>query len=463
ITTPTNVTFSSDVGDIEKFAQSDSTTGQASVNFTSGVVGTATITANVGEATGTITVIMIPGAPQSVELSFNPTSVGVQGSGRNETLLITADVKDNKNNPVGDGHLVKFEMVGGFDTDAQLSPHGADNHESEPVPTVNGSARVSFHAGTRSGTVRIKATVLDEDGNPLATEIKSESTQFMVYSGPAYLDMTDVSDPFTESRMKLYGGPLNIYAGAIGNPENQSTITVTIGDKYKNPVPEGTAVYFTTTGGYVTTDTGFTDKDGIATATLYSSNPFPTRTNSSAVANPNYAKYGDPETFPMPLNQSILTYFDPDEDGIANNGFAIVSAYSEGIDHLGNEVSVWNYVPVIFSLDVSEFSLAAVPAAPDTLYRGASRTFEVTVHDSNKNPIVGGSEISFKTLAGNLSVTSITTNSPGEIKYYVDLTNDLDPLNDVPGATVVSAALTSPNGNTTASAGIYMSISTPPK
>jgi len=54
---------------------------------------------------------------------------------------------------------------------------------------------------------------------------------------------------------------------------NTSTITAIVGDKYGNPVPKGTAVYFTTDIGIVNTSTGFTDDNGFASATLFSANP----------------------------------------------------------------------------------------------------------------------------------------------------------------------------------------------
>ena len=114
VTTPTNVVFETDIGEITRYQQTNEE-GKAVAQFTSGVVGTANITATVGNVSSTTTVVVVPGEPRSVELTFEPTSVGVEGSGRNETLQMTANVKDNKNNPVEDGNLVMFELVGAFD------------------------------------------------------------------------------------------------------------------------------------------------------------------------------------------------------------------------------------------------------------------------------------------------------------------------------------------------------------
>ena len=58
----------------------------------------------------------------------------------------------------------------------------------------------------------------------------------------------------------------------------QYNITVQVGDKYSNPVLQGTAVYFNTSHGIIQTgggDAGLTDVNGFVTKTLYSANPFP--------------------------------------------------------------------------------------------------------------------------------------------------------------------------------------------
>lgn len=451
VNSPTNVLFESDIGEITHFVRSDSLSGEATASFTSGEVGTAIITASVGSVQRSISVIVEPGEPQSVQLSFSPNSVGVQGSGRNETLQITASVKDNKNNPVGDGNLVKFELVGASDPLSSLTPYGDSPYVSEPVPTINGDAKVSFHAGTRAGTVRVKATIVDENGDPINPLITSEATQFVVYSGPAYLSMADPSDPFTDSRITLAGGPLNIFAGEVGTDNSKSTITVAVSDRYKNPVPEGTAVYLTTTGGTVTTE-AFTDKDGFAHVTLYAANPFPTRNNSNLIVNPN-ASIGGPGTFDMPL-------YDFDGDGNENDGIAIVTAYTEGVDQNGDEVTVWNYVPIVFSNQVSTFTVAPDVA---TLYRGQSTTVRIRIHDNNGNPVMGGSSLTISSSQGNLSTNKITTTTPGRVEYQVTLINDLDPDIDEPGNTVITVNLESPNGDfVQTSTPVFMSLSTTP-
>ena len=57
---------------------------------------------------------------------------------------------------------------------------------------------------------------------------------------------------------------------------NLATVTAVVGDKFNNPVPAGTAVFFTTTGGVVTTYTGYTDEEGVVTVTLHTALTFGT-------------------------------------------------------------------------------------------------------------------------------------------------------------------------------------------
>lgn len=441
IETPTTVEFNTDIGEISQLIRSD-TTGKAVARFTSGVVGTARISASVGNVTNYTSVTIVPGKPQSIQLTFDNTTVGVQGSGRNETLMIRANVKDNKNNPVADGVRIKFELVSSHDDAVSLTPEGDTKFVSSPVPTVNGTASVSFHSGTRAGAIRVKATMVDSLGAVITPIIASETTQFMVVSGPAFLDTSDLSDPFTNSRITVVGWPGIIFSKALNTDESKTTIGVLIGDRYNNPVPEGTSVYFTTTGGIIDTKTGFTDAQGMAKVTLFAGNPFPTMQNSGIIENPN-ASLGGPSNFNMPVN---------------NNGIAIITAYTKGVDQNGRQVTVWNYVPVVFTNWISVFT--AEPATTNLL-NGQSTVITITVHDENMNPVILGTELSLSTDMGVLSTTKITTDDLGRIKYYVTLTNNIDPINGTPGNTVVTVKLKNKNHELQVSTvPIYMSTST---
>ncbi len=437
VTTPTTVEFGSNIGQITNFVRSDEN-GKAYASFSSGEVGTATITATVGNNIGYGSIVVSPGPPRSIELSFSPSFVNVKGAGMNETLIVTANVMDSKDNPVGDGNLVMFELVGSYDTDAALSPTEGSQYESIPVPTLNGAATVSFHAGSKAGPVRVRAYIVNESGNATSPLVESETTQFMVFGGPPYLDTTDASDPFTESRVKIYTSPINILANKIGEDFTKATVTVAVADRYNNPVPAGTAVYFTTTGGYITNSTGYTDENGLAAVTLYTGNPFPTLTNSRTIDNPNYGIVsGSPRSFTVPT-------WDFDGNGQANDGVAVITARTEGVDQDGDNVTVWNYAQVIFSLAVTNFSVSANDYSLDL---GEVAQITIDISDVNGNPVLANSTIAVTSTEGELSSKSFTTADPGKTQFITSLTNNLDPLTDSPSNAIVTVKLTSENGN----------------
>ncbi|MFC1541932.1 Ig-like domain-containing protein [Candidatus Latescibacterota bacterium] len=459
VTTPTTVTFETDIGEITSNVLSDSTTGIATAQFSSNVVGTATIKVAVGTVYDITNIFLVPGPPLAIDLEFDPNSVGIQGSGRNETLIVTAHVKDNKNNPVADNNYVQFELIGQLDNDSSLSPTSAlSNFISEPVPTVNGYAKVAYHAGFVSGTIRIEARIVDENGTEILPSVSSQTTEIQVFSGPPYLDTSDPFDPFTESRITIAGGPLNIYAGELNSENSKSTITALLGDKYNNPVPKGTSVYFTTTGGVVTTSSGYTDStnvnEGIATALLQAGNPFPTVSSGDLIIdNPN-ASLGGPAVFD--LSDILYPAYDFDGDLNINDGIAIVTAATRGQNQDGDQVIAWNYIPVVFSLAVHEFT---VTTDLSTINLGETATLTIRLYDINGNPVVGGSTLEFSSDVGSLSPAEIVTSSPGKTTYTVTLTNNKDPEFGTAGNAIVSIKLTSPNGNvSTISPAIFLDI-----
>ncbi|MBU0507333.1 Ig-like domain-containing protein [bacterium] len=385
------VLFTTTIGNITASRTTDAQ-GNARVAFSSSQTGTAQITARAGEVTGRYTVYLIPGVPNSIALAYFPNSVGVRGSGRNETLLITATVRDVNNNPVIDGTGVYFNI--------NNSPGGGDFLSSNgPIPTINGRATVSYNSGTRSGSVRIRSQCLG---------ITAVSTEILIYAGPPYIG--SIYSPCDSTHLSLAASPCNMFGmDVVGDTVR---ITALVGDRYRNPVTPGTAVYFTTSGGVITTATGYTDSSGFARVTLFSGNPLPTIPRwINTLSDPNR---GGP----------ITCTATPPQPGVAK-----ILATTAGVDEAGDSVTVWATTNVIFAYSQPQLYLREITVNGDpnerTLYIGQNALIRIAVYDYNYWPLVSGSTIRCTANHGNTYPNTIMAGCPGDTSYVFSYFNNL--------------------------------------
>lgn len=196
-----------------------------------------------------------------------------------------------------------------------------------------------------------------------------------------------------------------------------------VGDKYNNPVDEGTAVYLTTSGGVINTHTAYTDAYGKATVILTAGNPQPTVERFY-----NYDGMHDPNDTSKIIPGPIPDF---DENGQENDGIARVIAYTEGMDALGNSARAWDWLEVVYSGPVIHY-VVDDSALPDTLHVGQTANITIELWDSNGNPIVSGSDLSADLTNGNVSAalswtTWETGNGMGTDYYPLSITNIVDP------------------------------------
>ena len=417
------VRFSSNIGTVTERATTDSE-GRAEASFSGSTTGAAIITATCQGVEGRSDPIeLVPGPPVSITLSFEPNFVHVRGVGRNSALTVTADVRDAHGNPVADGTEVVFDIYASPSRPGDVYRDSLSSYD--PVPTVGGRAQVAFISGSRSGTARIRAR-LPEYG------LEAVSTEFQIFSGPVFIE--DVDDMST-SHLSVAPKVINIYGWNYLN--NRTELVAILSDRYHNPVPEGTAVYFTTTGGSVVTSEGYTDSNGVARATLITAAPFPTVERYHMLKDPNTGEPipGDPPDF--------------DGDGNPNDGIARVLATSEGVTSDGDTLRsarAWWVVDVVFSGPVAVFQ-ATDDDPDDSLAVGESTTITLRVYDVNGNPVVPESKITATASAGKISPSEIITGDPGTTTYTFTLANNLDPKEDSTTASVVTISLWSKNGN----------------
>lgn len=246
------VTFTTNIGTISNPTVSIGADGTASTTFTSNVTGKANITATwQTKNKATIPITVTAGPPYSLSVSSDTSTVQCDG---NSFATIKATVKDMRGTLATDGTVVNFAVI----------PAGNGTITPQAV-TVNGVATAYLHTRnadgsvSSSGTVTLKVDVLranQPSDVPLpASDMTNQSTQVQFVS-------TRVGS------INLSATPTNVRGWDVVG--NTTTIKAVVYNTDGQPVPNGTAVYFTTTRGVVTGTSGnmSTTTNGIATATL---------------------------------------------------------------------------------------------------------------------------------------------------------------------------------------------------
>jgi adhesin/invasin len=424
------VTFDATIGSISH-SRTTGGNGVACVPFSSPVTGIATITATAGTGEAYFTVYLVPGCPWSIQMDYNPHSVGVRESGRNETLLITATVKDASNNRVVDGTPVYFDIYSQpiTDPDSMGSLSSVDS-----IPTINGQANVSYTSGYRSGTVRIRARSYGVcEGEPY--NVSAVTTEILIFAGPPYIE--DIYNPdgcgyFNTSHLKVMTSPCDLVGwSAVGDSVR---IIAIVGDKWNNPVTEGTAVYFTTSGGVISTATGYTDANGFASVTLFGGNPMPTLNRwRNTLQDPN-------------LGGPFNCWGDPMRDG-----YAKVLATSEGVTENNQSAIVWASCDVRFTAPYDNIEILEVTVNGDpeerTMYIGQNALITFWLWEGGNNwPIDSESEVHLSASAGMTYPNQFTIGCPGDTLYTMSFFNNLTTQDDAT-STPVLIEVESKNGN----------------
>ena len=268
--------------------------------------------------------------------------------------------------------------------------------------------QTTLNSGTVAKTVKVKATID-------SLSISSEAISIAIHGGPPDAAHFSVVPQYLNfAGWKTYG--------------LQNTITAFIGDQYGNPVPEGTSVYFSTTGGIIE-GSGNTNSLGQVSVTLVSASPLPVSTalDPSTEYTTDVSGYCD---FTSPKN---------------GDGQAII--FAQTVDRLGDPI--WTDTRTIFSGDTGIFDVSpssfAVP-------NGGSQSFSFRVHDLNGNPLTAGTTVNVTAsagdLVGNVNVTLPDTQSAGWTGFSF-LLMDGDAAETDPAETcIVTITVTSAqNGN----------------
>lgn len=271
-TPPVTVTFSSTCASTGKATLSSTVTtvgGVATGSYLdNGCGSTDTITASVAGTTATTstTLVVTPPATGSLKyVSASPAIISLQGTGGTSSSTVTFMVVDSGGNPIS-GKVVTFGLsttLGGI----TFTPNVA-----APTATSNAQGLVSIivNAGTMSTPVRVTASTCTTGDSPCTgTTLTTQSNQLTITTG-----IPD-QDSFSLAATTLNSEGWNIDGLT-------STLTARLSDHFNNPVPDGTAVNFTTEGGSVIGSC--TTTNGACTSTFTTQQPRPTNGRVTVLA-----------------------------------------------------------------------------------------------------------------------------------------------------------------------------------
>jgi hypothetical protein len=382
------------------------TTGVATVTYVAkGCSGDDVVTASSSvnaqnlSATGTLTIAAA--AVGSIEfLSATPTNIALKGTGdanRPESSTVVFRVKDSTNGPV-QGATVDFSLntsVGGI----ALSSTSATSDSQGIVQTV-------VNAGTVATSVKVTATVTSAP-QPISTQ----SSQLTVTTGiPTAASFSLAVECFNIEGLEHDG----VTTG----------VTARLGDRFQNPVPDGTAVTFTAEGGNIqsqcTTTTTQTE-GGVCSVNFRSSNPRPSDGRITLLAkaigeesfvdgNGNGA-FDDGETF----SDLAEPYRDDSESGTYEVG-------EDFFDFNNNQ-----------NRDPADGLFNGVLCNDTTGRCGATATQSAGIAQQNLIVLSGSSPVITDTAGAPIAAIAMGTNSAQSVSFWVRDVND----NVMPGGTSV--------------------------
>lgn len=184
-------------------------------------------------------------AVASITLDAENLTIQVRGTGGIESVVLTATAYDDNGNRVPGGVPIDFVITDG--------PTGGENLNGTGYGpfTANtnslGEATVTLNSGTISGTVKTKAS---------SESVISQVTAVTIQAGPP-------------EYISLGADPLNIRGWDYVNKTSQ--VVAMVNDVYGNPVPDRTAVYFSTEEGMV--DAYAETFGGLAESVYHSGDP----------------------------------------------------------------------------------------------------------------------------------------------------------------------------------------------
>jgi hypothetical protein len=475
------------------------TTSSGAVNVTYEALGcsgtdTVTATATVGSqnisATASLTIAAATVGSIQFE-SATPTSIGLKGTGLNETSTLVFKVTNSSGGPAS-GVQVKFALdttVGGL----SVSPNSADT-PAYATSAADGTVQAVVSSGTVHTVVRVTATTVNTP-----TAISTQSSQLTVTTGlpasGAFSIAVGVAN-YGSSSSTLACPNVEAYSiDGVAVP-----VTVRLADSNNNPVPDGTAVAFVTNGGHIQgscTTPLSSSGDGACKVTWTSANPRPALTSDT----PDLLAAGRATVLATTIGEESFTdvngtgfwqtgdafsnlgepYLDANENGqydsgeyflnydqqstwqagsgsyvgITCNGTTAGSTCSTSTLAIGAShliiMSTSAANPVVAS--VSGFTNSGSASAPQlSIGPAATGTIVITVKDTNGNPMAAGTTVGYSlapTTLGTATAIGPTTEGCASDVGGTPFEVQFSPTGTA-GSGTLTVTITSPNGTATA-------------
>lgn len=387
------------------------TSGVATVDYEAkGCAGVDTVTATAivdGKAIKASSDINIEAAVVG-SLSFNtaiPENIGLKGMGLNEVSTVTFTALDVEGNPV-----INQDVTFSLSTET-----GGITLTSTTAKTdANGQVNAKVHSGTKATSVKVKATITI-DGK----EIKTESRGLVISTGVADQNSFSLSvDSFNPEALN--------YDGVTAN------FSVQAADHFNNPVPSGTAIYFTAEAGSIA-PLCLTDDKGSCSVEWRSGGTRPTDgrvtvlasmqgeesfvdTNGNGVLDDNETFTDLPEVFRDDNQNNVLDGTDElndyNEDGIwtDKNG-----KYNGLLCNEANTVNICSVEKNVYVSDDIEIVMSGSSATIDRpttveISENSSKSFNIDLSDVNEQSLPGGTIV---------AVSIVNTASEGDVPHTI--------------------------------------------
>jgi hypothetical protein len=453
------------------------TTGIAQATYTakgcSGsdvITATASVTSSAGAtsltATGTVTIAAA--AVGSIQfVSATPSTIGLKGTGLNETSTVIFKVVDSSGGPRA-GATVTFKLnttVGGIGLSQPSAVSGSD-----------GTVQTVVSAGTAHTSVVVSATI----ASPALT---TNSSVLAITTGlPASAGFSIATGKGSSGNSCPNVEAFNIDGVTI-------PITARLSDRYNNPAPDGTAVAFTTNGGHIvgnctTPSAAANTGDGTCTATWTSANPrpalnddipklkaagratvFATAIGEESFTDANGNGFYDPgESFsdlgePFRDDNENATYdvgeyfLDFNHDGVRNPA----DGHFKGITCTGSTptstcstatLGISASSLIVMSTSNAQITLLA-PATPLSFGENATIAIQYNVQDLNGNPMAAGTTVTVSASSAVGTVSQPTFNIPCSTALGGETFTSFLTTAAAPGSGTLSITVVSPSGATT--------------